>query len=63
MAGLRVKLSIHITGHRGQIIMMLYCIFVTSPCGVLGKVCYVIVSIPDLYLLSYFFYSLEKYFL
>ena len=31
-----------------------YCIFVTFPCGILGQVWYLIVSFPDLYLLSYF---------
>ena len=29
--------------------------FVTSPCSVLGQVCYLIVSIPDLCLLTYFY--------
>ena len=31
-----------------------YCIFVTFPCGILGKVWYLIVSFPDLCRLSYF---------
>ena len=31
-----------------------YCIFVTFQCGILGKVCYLIVSFPDLCRLSYF---------
>ena len=31
-----------------------YCIFVTFPCGILGKVWYLIVSFPDLCGLSYF---------
>ena len=31
-----------------------YCVFVTYPCGVLGQVWCLIVSIPDLCLLSYF---------
>ena len=31
-----------------------YCVFVTFPRGVLGQVCCMIVSIPDLCLLSYF---------
>ena len=30
------------------------CIFVTFPCGILGQVWYLIVSFPDLCLLSYF---------
>ena len=31
-----------------------YCVFVTFPCGILGQVWYLIVSIPDLCRLSYF---------
>ena len=31
-----------------------YCIFVIFPCGILGQVWYLIVSIPDLCRLSYF---------
>ena len=34
--------------------VMLYCVFVSFPCGFLGQVWYLIVSIPDLYLLTYF---------
>ena len=34
-----------------------YCIFVTFPCGILGQVWYLIVSFPDLCLLSYFYYE------
>ena len=30
------------------------CVFVTFPCGILGQVWYLIVSIPDLFRLSYF---------
>ena len=30
------------------------CVFVTFPCGILGQVWYLIVSIPDLFHLSYF---------
>ena len=30
------------------------CVFVTFPCGILGQVWYLIVSIPDLCRLSYF---------
>ena len=33
---------------------ILYCVFVISPCGVLGQMCYLILSISDLCLLSYF---------
>ena len=37
------------------VFVMLSCFFfVTFPCGVLGKVWYLIVSIPDLCLLTYF---------
>ena len=32
-----------------------YCGFVTFPCGILGQVWYLIVLIPDLYHLSYFY--------
>ena len=35
--------------------VMFYCVFVTFPCGILGQVWYLIVSIPDLCCLSYFF--------
>ena len=35
--------------------VMLNCIFVTFPCGILGQVWYLIVSIPDLCRLSYIF--------
>ena len=34
--------------------VMFNCVFVTFPCGILGQVCYLIVSIPDLFRLSYF---------
>ena len=34
--------------------MMFICVFVTFPCGILGQVWYLIVSIPDLCCLSYF---------
>ena len=34
--------------------VMLNCVFVTFPCGILGQMCYMIVSIPDLCHLSYF---------
>ena len=34
--------------------LMFNCVFVTFPCGILGKVWYLIVSIPDLCRLSYF---------
>ena len=34
--------------------VMFNCVFVTFPCGILGKVWYLIVSIPDPCCLSYF---------
>ena len=34
--------------------VMLNCVFVTFPCGILGQVWYLIVLIPDLCRLSYF---------
>ena len=34
--------------------VMFNCVFVTFPCGILGQVCYLIVSIPDICNLSYF---------
>ena len=34
--------------------VMFYCVFVTFPCGILGQVWYLIVSIPDLCYFSYF---------
>ena len=35
--------------------VMFYCVIVTFPCGVLGQVWCLIVSISDLYLLFYFY--------
>ena len=35
--------------------MMFNCVFVTFPCGILGRVWYLIVSFPDLCCISYFF--------
>ena len=34
--------------------VMFSCVFVTFQCGVLGQVWYLIVSIPDIFLLTYF---------
>ena len=34
--------------------VMFYCVFVTFPCGILGQVWYLIVSIPNLCHLYYF---------
>ena len=41
--------------------VMFNCVFVTFPCGILGQVWYLILSIPDLCRLSYF-YIHEYYF-
>ena len=35
--------------------MMFNCVFVTFSCGILGQVWYLIVLIPDLFALSYFY--------
>ena len=44
---------------RANLLALLYvmfsCVFVTFPCGVLGQVWYLIVLIPDLCLLPYFY--------
>ena len=37
--------------------VMFDCIFVTFPCGILGQMWYLIVSIPDLCRLSIFYYT------
>ena len=37
--------------------VMLNCVFVTFPCGILGQVWYLIVSIPDLCDLSYSYFD------
>ena len=39
---------------KGLYVMCFFCIFVTFPCGILGHVCYLFVSFPDLCPLSYF---------
>ena len=43
---------------RASLLALLYlmfsCVFVTFPCGALGKVRYLIMSIPDIYILPYF---------
>ena len=39
---------------------MFDCVFVTFPCGILGQVWYLIVSIPDLGRLSYFKWKVEE---
>ena len=40
--------------------VMSNCDFVTSPCGILGQVWYLIVLIPDLCCLSYFYWICDK---
>ena len=37
-----------------EFVVDVYCIFVTFPFGILGQMWYLIVSFPDLCLLSYF---------
>ena len=41
--------------------VMFNCVFVTFSCGILGQVCYLIVSIPDLCHLSYLVISHTMY--
>ena len=58
-AFLSVHCSLVVTcWERADLLALLYvmfsCVFVTFPCGVLGRVWYLIVSIPDLCLLTYF---------
>ena len=58
-AFLSVHYSLVVTcWERAALLALLYvmfsCVFFTFPCGVLGKVWYVIASIPDLCLLTYF---------
>ena len=44
--------------------VMFNCVFVTFPCGILGEVWFLVVSIPDLCCISYFFnYDIFLYFL
>ena len=40
-----------------RLFVMFNCVFVTFPYGILGQVCYLIASIPDLCRLSYFSWS------
>ena len=37
--------------------VMFNCVFVTFPCDILGQLWYLIVSVPDLYRLSYLSYT------
>ena len=39
--------------------VVFYFVFVTSPCGVLGQVWFVVVLIPDFCLLSYFVWEVQ----
>ena len=43
--------------------VMFYCVFVTFPCGILGQVWYLIVSIPVLCHFSYLCYAFIYYIL
>ena len=43
--------------------VMFYCVIITFPCGVLGQVWCLIVSIPDLCLLSYSIFMCVCFFL
>ena len=46
--------SVHCLLGKGRpLVGDVHCIFVTFPCGILGQVLYLIVSSPDLCLLSY----------
>ena len=44
----------HLLGRTDLLYIMFYCVCVTFPCGVLGQVLYLIVSIPDRCLITYF---------
>ena len=59
-AVLSVQCSLVVTcGEKANLLaimyVMFYCVFVTFPCGVPGQVWYLIVSIPDICLLPYFY--------
>ena len=43
-----------------RLFVMFNCVFVTFPCGILGLVWYLMVSIPDLCQLSYFNKALKN---
>ena len=63
-AFLSVHSSIVVTfWERANLLALLYvmfsCVFITFPCGVLGQVWYLIVSIPDICLLTFFSYSFD----
>ena len=60
----QVFLSVHCSlvvtcWERADLLALLYvmfkCVFITFPCGVLGQMWCLIVSVPDLCLLSYFY--------
>ena len=46
---------------RAALLARVYDVFVTFPCGILGQVWYLIVSIPDLCHLSYFYAPMPIY--
>ena len=47
-----ILLSLHIC--IWPLFVMFNCVFVTFPCGIMGRVWYLIISVPDLCPLSYF---------
>ena len=49
-----VVTCLEMAGHLALLYIMFYYVSVTFPRGVLGQVCYLIVSIPELCLLTYF---------
>ena len=48
-------------GLLAHLCVMFSCVFVTFPCGIPSQVWYLVVSIPNLCLLPYFFHYLPKY--
>ena len=59
-----LKSSGHLLGKGwplGSLVCDVFLCFVTFPCGVLGQVWYLIVSISDLYLFSYFGANIKAY--
>ena len=51
--GLSVQCSLEVTSWERANLCDVLVWFVTFPCGVLGRACYLVVSIPDLCLLTY----------
>ena len=44
------------------LVVDVYCIFATFPCGILGQVWYLIVSFPDLCCLFYFIFQCFRFY-